>query len=707
MNSKTLKFIFIGVVIIFVGAQAATFNTSEDPKDLRNNILFRFIYQVLDNYHYEPREVDDELSRKAYGQYLESLDYNRRFFLQKDIEKLSDYQFQLDDEFKNGTQTFFDLSVQLLEERIAQVEGFYPELLEKPFKFEKDETLNLDPETRDYPKNERELKDLWRKYLKYQTMLRLIGKLDRQEKAEEDAEIKEKSFEELEEESRKEVLKSQNEFFHRLSKLKKSDWLTMYVNSFTEQFDPHTSYFPPRDKENFDIGISGQLEGIGATLYEKEGYITVARIVVGSACWKQGDLEVGDRIVKVAQGEEEPVDIVDARVDDAVKLIRGKKGTEVRLTVLKADNTEEEIPIIRDVVVIEETYAKSALLGKDNSIGYIRLPKFYTNFNDEDGRTCSEDMKKEVLRLQEEGVEGLIIDLRNNGGGSLEDVVKIAGMFIDQGPVVQVKARGRKAYQLEDEDKGVVYEGPLVVLVNAYSASASEILAAAMQDYGRAIVVGTDSATFGKGSVQRFYDLDQFLNRDYEGVKPLGAIKLTLQKFYRIDGGATQLRGVVPDLQLPNPQALVRTGEREEESAMPWDEIKPADYEPWRAPLPLKDVQKRSQERLETNPTFSLIRENAEWLKKRREQNEYSLHLETFRRERKAAQEESKKYEAVESTIEEMYATPLPEDRTLIEQDSTKARTWEQWKKGMTKDPYLYETTRIMEDLIELSVAKK
>lgn len=699
MNIKTLKFLLLGVLLLLFGAHAADFaaGSPEESKDLKNSILFRSIYQVLNGFHYAPQDVDDQLSRNAYEKYLESLDYNKRFFTQKDIEKLAAYQTELDDQFKNGKQEFFDLSVELMRQRITQVEGFYEKLLEKPFDFQKDESLQLDAEYRDYPKNDKALKDIWRKYLKYQTMLRLTSKLERQEKNED---VEQKPLEELEKEARQDVRKSQSEFFHRMSKLKKSDWLTMYVNAMTNQYDPHTGYFPPKDKENFDIGISGQLEGIGATLYEKEGYITVARIVPGSACWKQGDLEVGDRITKVAQGDGEPVDIVDARVDDAVKLIRGKKGTEVRLTVLKADDTEEVIPIIRDVVVIEETYAKSALLGQEKSIGYIKLPKFYTDFTGRGGRTCSKDMEKELIRLQEQNVEGVIVDLRNNGGGSLSDVVDIAGQFIDKGPVVQVKARSRKAQQLKDKRSGVIYDGPLVILVNAYSASASEILAAAMQDYGRALIVGTDSATFGKGTVQRFYDLDQFLNKDFEEVKPLGAIKLTLQKFYRVNGGATQLRGVTPDIQIPNPRSLVRTGERERETAMSWDEIEAADYTTWDVPLPVTGLREKSQRRIAENPTFALIRENADWLKKRREERDYSLNLDVFRKNKAEAEARSDKYDAIEAKIESMHAAPLPSDRQEMQQDSTRLKTWEQWEKGMKKDPYLYETTQIMQDLI-------
>ena len=355
-----------------------------------------------------------------------------------------------------------------------------------------------------------------------------------------------------------------------MDKIDESDWLSIYLNSITTIYDPHTAYFPPQDKENFDIAMSGQLEGIGARLTSKGGFIVVAEIVPGSACWRQGQLKVGDKILKVGQGDEEPIDITDMRTDHAVKYIRGKKGTEVRLTVKQVDGSVITIPIIRDIVILEETYTKSAVI--DNK-GYINLPKFYADFSGNGGRDCSDDVKNEILKLKEEGVEGIILDLRNNGGGSLQDVVEMAGLFIKEGPIVQVKAKVGKPRVYSDTDESVYYDGPLVVMVNTYSASASEILAAAMQDYGRAVIVGGSPTTFGKGTVQRAFDLDGFVSEAYDEIKPLGALKLTLQKFYRIDGGTTQLKGVTPDIILPDTWSYLNVGEKDQEFPIPWDEI--------------------------------------------------------------------------------------------------------------------------------------
>ncbi|MGF1532241.1 MAG: carboxy terminal-processing peptidase [Bernardetiaceae bacterium] len=695
MPLKTLKFGIIGLIIVLFSTQAAHLNTNE-PEDLKNSILFRSIYQLVQGYHYEPKAIDDELSAAAYQTYLNNLDYNKRFFLQSDIAALSTYTYLIDDQFAEGRDEFLQQSLQRFQASLTAVAELSEKLLNKPFDFDKKEFFAFDPDQLDYPANEKERQERWRKYFKYQTLTRLSAKLDRQEDGTADDK---KSFKALEAEARQEVKKSHEEFLQRMQKLKETDWLSMYVNAFTTQYDPHTNYMPPRTKENFDIGMSGRLEGIGATLYEKEGYITVASIVAGSPCWKQGDLEVGDRITKVAQGDGKPVSILEARVDDAVKLIRGKKGTEVRLTVLKADNTEKIIPIIRDVVIIEATYAKSALLGPQKNIGYIKLPKFYADFTQSGGRNSSSDMRQETEKLKAAGIEGLIIDLRDNSGGSLNDVVDIVGLYIDKGPVVQVKSRNAQPEAVHDKTSGVVYDGPLVVLVNAYSASASEILAAALQDYGRAVIVGTDSATFGKGTVQRFYDLDQMVHPSYDAVKPLGAVKMTFQKFYRVNGGTTQRQGVQPDIVLPNALSLVRSSERDEATALSWDEIKPAKYTPIKPALPIAQLRRESLSRLAQQPEMDKIKAHAQWLKTRREQTQYALHLDTYQAEKKAAEQTSKTFAVFEEPIPEMQIHALPVDASDMATDSTKSSLWEQWQKTVAKDFYLYETTRILSDL--------
>ncbi|MGB1242670.1 MAG: S41 family peptidase, partial [Chitinophagales bacterium] len=530
-------------------------NGSEDSQ--KDKILLQVILQGLNQVHYEPHELDDDFSEKVYGLYLKRLDYNKRFFTKKDIAEFEQYKDDLDNEAAEASYNFFELSTKTLDTRVAQIEGYYKEILAKPFDFSKDEYIEVDYEKMDYAKDEGDLKERWRQLLKYQTLSRLSDKLKQQEEGEE--KLKGKSYKELEKESREKVLENQNRFFKRLGDLDKKDHLSTYLNSITSVYDPHTGYFPPKDKESFDIEMSGRLEGIGARLQERDGYIKVSEIVPGSASWKQGELEAEDVILKVSQvdtkladlsplaakmmlsylGKDEDidfkdkkyqkvdvnvdVDVVDMRLDDAVQLIRGRKGTDVMLTVKKVDGSTKEITITRDLVVIEESYVKSAIIEEGDAaekFGYIYLPKFYADFNSTEGRSCFKDMKKELAKMKGENVDGILLDLRNNGGGSLRDVVDMAGLFIEEGPIVQVKQKEGKPHILRDTDSEVHYDGKLVILVNSFSASASEIMAAAMQDYGRAVIVGS-SATFGKGTVQRFIDLDQSISSDFNEFKPL------------------------------------------------------------------------------------------------------------------------------------------------------------------------------------------
>ncbi len=564
MRFKHLIFLPMAAIIFF-----ATTLPKENTK--KDEILIEAVLAGLRQLHYQPQAIDDDFSERVYDLYLDRMDGTKRFFVKKDIKKLEEYRKKIDDEASSASYKFFDLSIQLWENRLDEVEGYYAEFLDEPINFNKNEEYEADPDKRDFAKNEKELKQLWEKSLKFQVMSRLKDMMDAEEKKG-DGEEK-VSYKELEKKARAKVKKSHKDWFHRLKRLNRDKHLAVYINAITSAYDPHTSYLAPKDKQDFDINISGRLEGIGARLLEEGIYIKVSEIVAGSPSWKQGDLQAGDLIIAVAQGEEEPVDVVDMPIDDAVQLIRGKKGTEVRLTVKKADGSKQIIPIIRDIIVTEEGYAKSSILTDDDfpglKVGLIHLPAFYTDFTGTGGRTCSDDVKNELIKLQKEGVDGIVIDLRFNGGGSLRDVVDMSGFFIDKGPIVQVKSKGRKPYIMEDEEPSVVYDGPLIVMVNQYSASASEIMAAALQDYKRAVIVGSESS-FGKGTVQRFLDLDRIVTD--KDVKPLGSVKISIQKFYRINGTTTQLKGVASDIVLPDVYKYVEVGEKEEEYPLEWDE---------------------------------------------------------------------------------------------------------------------------------------
>jgi carboxyl-terminal processing protease len=457
----------------------------------------------------------------------------------------------------------------------------------------------------------------------------------------------------------------------------------------------------PVDKQTFDIEMTGQFEGIGATLQEREGYIKVAEIVPGSASWRQGQLKVGDLIMKVAQESKDAVSVENMRLDKVVQMIRGKKGTKVILTVKKADGSVQDIMITRDVVILEEKYAKSAILEKDNvkkRVGYINLPGFYADFSNKGSRSCSEDVKKELVKLQAEGVKDVVLDLRNNGGGSLSDVISMMGLFIDKGPVVQVKDRDGRVMVLDDKDSRVIYDGNLVVMVNSFSASASEILAAAVQDYKRGVVIGSPT-TFGKGTVQRIIDLDMFLPDDYKDVKPLGSLTLTLQKFYRVNGGATQLKGVTPDVVLNDIYSYLPLGEKDQDFAMAWDEIQPLSVKPWLRTTKLDSLKNNSFARVKNNPNFSLITQSAERMKTMRDKSKISLNIEKYREELAKDREESKKYDDLQKNVAEIKALSLQADVADNNSSPEKKAKTDGFYSKLKKDIYLQEAVNILGEM--------
>lgn len=701
MFKKLIAFVLVGSM----GLAMVNGATNEDSE--KDQVLLDLVLQGIGVNHYKETPLDDEFSEHVYTLFLKNMDYGKRFFTQEDMETFELYKYKLDDQMQNGSLEFMNLVVDVMEKRVGQTKGYMEDILSEPMNLEKVEDYETDQDKRGFAKNEAALKDAWRKYLKYQVVYRLSEKLDEQDKAKEDNDtsVTIKPLAELEKEAREKVQKTHDDWFHRLERQDHEDYRSFFLNAVAGSFDPHTNFFPPKDKENFDISMSGKLEGIGAQLREEGGYIKVSSIVPGSPSWKQGELAAGDLILKVAQGEEEPVDIVDMSIDDAVQLIRGPKGTEVRLTVKKLDATITIIPIIRDVVILEETYARSAVLQKKNdakhTVGYISLPKFYADFNKTGGRNSGADVKKEVLKLKDEGVDGLVIDLRNNGGGSLQDVVDMAGLFIKSGPIVQVKPRNGAPYVLSDNDPEIYFEGPLVILVNEFSASASEILAAAMQDYGRAIIIGS-SSTFGKGTVQRFFDLDNFITPQLEHLKPLGVVKLTTQKFYRINGQTTQLKGVTPDIVLPDTYTYMDIGEKEEDYPLAWDVIEKAPYEIWNNKSNFSEVTAACNSRVKSNEIFNLILENALRLKDKSNSTSYSLHLEMFRKEKDKLEEESEKYKKISEERNDVSVAMLKSEAADIQADSSKLDRTEAWHKNIKKDIYIDEALCVIKDMLEM-----
>lgn len=673
-------------------------NVSNDPPGKYEKIL-KNVGEMLKEAHYSPKDINDAFSRKIYNRYFENLDPNKNIFLQADLESLKRFETKIDDEIKGSSVEFFLSAGQLFNKRMEETVLISKEILASPFEFTTDENIITDPAKLKFPANEAERKEFWRKWLKFQTLERYSDLLDIREKNKTREDFVVKTDAELEKEAREKVSKVMDRTIERYRfKFNDDDKFNLFVRTITTMMDPHTDFFPPVDKRYFDEQMSGRFFGIGASLVYDEGNIKINTLLAGSPAWKSGEVQVGDIIMKVGQGKEEPVELTGFVVEDAVKLIRGKKGTEVRLTLKKQDGTIKTISLIRDEIVQDETFARSAIINNGYSkIGYIYLPEFYADFDRPNGNRSYIDVQKEITKLKEEKVDGIVMDLRNNGGGSLYDVVQMVGLFIERGPIVQVKDRDGKPTILEDKDPRVLYDGPLAVMVNEFSASASEIFAAAIQDYGRGVVIGSTS-TFGKGTVQRNIGLDPeagFLSSNSE----LGTIKLTLQKFYRVNGGSTQLKGVSSDIILPDNFEYLKFREKDDPDALPWDEINKASIKTWDAGYDVKTIQKFSNDRLVNSAAFRLIKENTDWLGLQNDK-EYSLNLEKYRSEQKAIRSTIRQIETLKKLTEEMDISSLPQDANRFSYDKGKQDRFDQWIKNLRKDIYIDQAAKVTADMI-------
>ena len=689
-------FVWILSFILLSGFVYGITLKKENPN--KDKLLLEIISYVLDRGHFDPKDINDEFSENVYMSYLENIDGQHRFFLKSDINTFNSYRYLIDDEIKNTQVEFFNLSFEKLMERMAQVEGFYKSLLETPFDFSIKDEINLDFKKALYANNLIELRAIWRKRLKLNALERFTSKKDEEaQKSKKDVTYVMKTDNELEEKAREIISENMDAFFERYNDLNRKNWFSIYINSIVLQFDPHTSYLAPSEKDRFDASMSGEFEGIGARLQKRNQEVKIVEVISGGPVWRDELLEIGDIILKVAQPNKEAVDISGMRLDDSIKLIKGPKGTQVILTIKRVDGAIEDVRVTRDVVILEETYARSSLIIDDKeSFGLIELPKFYINFQDYNQRNAATDVKKELEQLKQKNVKGIILDLRNNGGGSLKTVVEMAGYFIKEGPVVQVKSTGGKKEVLKDTDPSIVWDGPLVILVNEFSASASEIIAAALQDYKRAIILGSKQ-TFGKGTVQNVFDLNRMITGGTYG--DLGALKVTTDKFYRINGRSTQLEGVKSDVVFPNRYAYVDMGEKDQDNPLAWDSITPAFYKPFEGMNNYEYSLSRSKQRIKDNPFITLIDEQALWIKKQQENYTYSLDFtsyKTTRHSNKTYSERFKKLGEYESSLEFKW---LPEARLEVEVNDDLIIKRKRWQKSLKKDIYISEAIEILKDL--------
>ena len=695
--SKNITTILISFVICFVSCNSISKNFESDDKD---SLVIQLITYVLDQAHYLDIEIGDDFSEKVFYSFLENIDPYKRYLYQSDIDILSKYKYEIDDSFNQPNLEFFNLAYEILIQRIDESKQISQQVLSKPFDFQLEETFNFDIEELQYVNSRIDLVERWRKLMKVYLIENYHDEIKEDERTfKKDSTFKLRSYSKIEIETREILNETMADYFVIMEEeFQRQHWFSIYLNSFVSQYDPNTSYLDPEDRDRFNIDMSGNYAGIGAVLRKKVDKIEITELISGGPAWRNNSLEKGDVILKVRQeNDSEPVSIVGYRLADAVKLIKGEKGTNVFLTIKKVDGTVNEISIERDIVLLEETYIKSSLVEKDgNNYGIINIPKFYIDFENQDNRDAAKDLKIEINRLKEQGVQGLVIDLRNNGGGSLKTVVDMAGMFIESGPVVQVKYFDKEKQVLRDRDRSILWKGPLVILVNEGSASASEILAAAMQDYERAIIIGGNQ-TWGKGTVQNVFPLNRMVRGNTKG--DLGALRYTTQKYYRVNGGSVQLEGVKSDINLPFRYKYLDFGEKDSENPLQWDEIENINYQKWNSNFDFEFAIKNSQKRMKESEHLKLVDENAKWIKDIREKKIFNLNYQKFRSELEENIKTTDKFKKLDDFSLDYSFKSLPYETQMIDNDSILGTKRERWHKSLNKDIYIGEALNVLSDL--------
>lgn len=700
---KSRKGIVLSAIVLFAALffafKGIEYGKSEINITLRQRLIAA-IGSLLEQEHYSPKPINDAFSKEVYKKYLNDLDGEKILFLQSDISGFKKFETTIDDEIHGSPILFAPTVSTVFDKRIPELIGMYKEILSQPFDFTTEETAVLDGDKLDFAKDEKERKDRFRKLLKFLTLERYVDLQELREKNKDSKDFVVKADTALEREARMKVMKIMDKKYDRIKGTFNEDQrFNAFLNTITNLMDPHTDYFPPIEKRAFDEEMSRRFYGIGAQLREDDAGIKIASVQTGGAAWKTGEVSANDVIVKVAQGKEEPVDVTGFATEDAVKLIRGNKGTEVRLTLKKLDGSIKVVSIIREEVSLDEALVRGAVIqnGPDK-IGYIYLPEFYADFERENGSRCSEDVAKEVEKLKAENVKGIVLDIRNNGGGSLYEVVQMVGLFINQGPVVQVRDKEGKSSALNDKNSGAIYDGPLAVMVNELSASASEIFAAAIQDYKRGIIIGS-SSTYGKGTVQKTVPFGKPIDFS-SGRTEYGAVKLTFQKYYRINGGSVQLKGVTPDVVLPDAYEFYKIREKDNPASLPWDEITKVGYNTWNN-ADFTAVVKNENEKIAQNKSLNLLRDNLAWLSKNAEMP-VNLNLQKYKDLQKQIKQTVSQNNSLLKIKEEMAVEVIKvdHDKFYNNPDKVKGERYQAWLKSIKSDMYVDETVKMISNLI-------
>ena len=700
---KNLKF---NTLLLFIPLTSLVFcfNSPKNDDDKMSTIMVN-VKNTLNYLHYAPKPINDAYSQEVYKHYFEMVDSSKRYFLQSDIDEFAKHKNKLDDYLNQGDLTFYKLTVNRLYQRVDEIDKLTQQIFAKPINLNEDEVLILEPKIKKNAKNQAELSAEWRKYIKYNILQEMESLTAKEEMQKEKKDSVQKfnlkdtiKLEILTPEAKRikataEVKDLVTDTFRRFKKRNKMDWFTVYMNAYTEVFDPHTNYYSPKNKEDFDTQFTGKVIGIGAIIQEKKGNLYLGALTIGAPAWKSKQLTEGDKILKVrSKPNEDAVNVVGMLSDEAVRLIRGEKGTKVTLTVEKKDKTTKEVTMIREEVAIEDTFARSIILNSANGkkYGLINLPSFNADFEDAKGRNASDDIKNELIKLKTQNVEGIILDLRSNGGGSLTEVGDIMGLFMNAGPYVQVKDQNGKIQTLKNKSNSPLWTGPLVIMQNELSASASEILAGAMQDYGRAVIMGSPQS-FGKGTVQTFVDLNRFLNTNDD----FGSLKLTIQKFYRVTGESTQRKGIQSDIQMKDFFTYAEVGERYDDFALAWDKIPAVAYQPMNY-FSIQALQKASEARLQNNKNYQLIQESAQWKEKLDKEESISLKESKFDEVMKKRKAQIEKFKVLDKFNNGLKFTLNPDEMVREKSDEAFTKKTQNWTKNLQRDLYMQEAVNVI-----------